>query len=65
MWKIQVNGKQKILISSSMKLRRKKMIDKAKQHGNKLVDEVKSLWSYHIFKIGIVLVIILLFVLGI
>jgi hypothetical protein len=25
------------------------MIDEVKQHGNKLVDEVKSLWGYHIF----------------
>ena len=31
------------------------MIYDVKQHGNKLVDEVKSLWSYHIFKIGIIL----------
>ena len=38
------------------------MIDEAKQHGNKLVDEVKSLWSYNIFKIGIVLVIISLLI---
>jgi hypothetical protein len=45
-----------------MKLRRKKMIDEVKQHGNKLVDEVKSLWGYHIFKIGIVLVIISLLI---
>ena len=36
------------------------MIDKLKQHANKLVDEVKSLWSYHIFKIAIVLIAVLL-----
>ena len=38
------------------------MIDEVKQHGNKLVDEVKSLWGYHIFKIGIILVIISLLI---
>jgi hypothetical protein len=38
------------------------MIDEVKQHGNKLVDEVKNLWGYHIFKIGIVLVIISLLI---
>jgi hypothetical protein len=38
------------------------MIDEAKQHGNKLVDEVKSLWSYHIFKIGVVLIVISLLI---
>ena len=56
MWRTLANGKQKIPIGSSTKLRRKKMIDKVKQHGNKLVDEVRSLWSYHIFKIAIVLI---------
>ena len=30
MWKTQVNGKQKILINSSIKLRRQKMIKKIK-----------------------------------
>ena len=38
------------------------MIDEVKQHGNKLVDEVKSLWSYHIFKIGVVLIVISLLI---
>ena len=38
------------------------MIDEAKQHGNKLVDEIKSLWSYHIFKIGAVLIVISLLI---
>jgi len=38
------------------------MIDEVKQHGNKIVDEVKNLWGYHIFKVAIVLVIILLVV---
>ena len=36
------------------------MIDEVKQHGYKLVDEVKSLWGYQIFKIGIILVIALI-----
>jgi hypothetical protein len=36
------------------------MIDKVKQHANKLVDEVRSLWSYHVFKIAIVLIVVLL-----
>ena len=36
------------------------MIDKIKQHANKLVDEVRSLWSYHVFKIAIVLIVVLL-----
>ena len=36
------------------------MIDKVKEHANKLVDEVKSLLSYHIFKIAIVLLAVLL-----
>ena len=36
------------------------MIDKVKQHANKLVDEVRSLWSYHIFKIAIVVIAVLL-----
>ena len=36
------------------------MIDKVKQHSNKLVDEVRSLWSYHVFKIAIVLIVVLL-----
>ena len=36
------------------------MIDKVKQHGNKLVDEIRSLWSYHIFKVAIVLIAVLL-----
>jgi len=35
------------------------MIDEVKQHGNKLVDEVRSLWSYHIFKIAIILIAVL------
>ena len=38
------------------------MIDKVKQHANKLVDEVRSLCSYHIFKIAIVLIAVLLVV---
>ena len=38
------------------------MIDEVKQHGNKIVDEVKNLWGYHTFKVAIVLVIILLVV---
>ena len=38
------------------------MIDKIKQHANKLVDEGRSLWSYHIFKIAIVLIAVLLVV---
>ena len=37
------------------------MIDEVKQHGNKLVDEVKSLWGYHIFKIGIILALLISF----
>ena len=32
------------------------MIDEVRQHGNKVIDEVKNLWGYHIFKIAIVLV---------
>ena len=36
------------------------MIDKVKQHANKLVDEVRSLWSYHVFKIAIVLIVVFL-----
>ena len=36
------------------------MIDKIKPHANKLVDEVKSLWSYHVFKIAIDLIVVLL-----
>ena len=39
-----------------------KMIDEVKQHGNKIVDEVKNLWGYHTFKVAIVLVVILLVV---
>tara|TARA_R110001583_G_scaffold88111_1_gene228909 strand:- start:6 stop:122 length:117 start_codon:yes stop_codon:yes gene_type:complete len=35
------------------------MIDKVKQHGNKIVDEIKNLWGYHIFKVAIVLIVIL------
>ena len=27
------------------------MINELKQHGNKIVDEVKNLWGYHVFKI--------------
>ena len=38
------------------------MIDEVKQHGNKLVDEVRSLWGYHIFKIAIILIVVLLVV---
>jgi|TARA_R100000479_G_scaffold122650_1_gene63192 hypothetical protein len=38
------------------------MIDKVKQHVNKLVDEIRSLWSYHIFKVAIVLIAVLLVV---
>ena len=38
------------------------MIDKVKQHGNKLDDEIRSLWSYHIFKVAIVLIAVLLVV---
>ena len=38
------------------------MIDKIKQQGNKLVDEIRSLWSYHIFKVAIVLIAVLLVV---
>ena len=30
------------------------MINEVKQHGNKIVDEVKNLWGYHVFKILIV-----------
>ena len=36
------------------------MIDKVKQHANKLVDEVRSLWGYHVFKIAIGLIVVLL-----
>ena len=36
------------------------MIDEVKQHGNKIVDEIKNLWGYHVFKVAIVLVVILL-----
>jgi len=38
------------------------MIDKLKQHGNKIVDEVKNLWGYHVFKILIVVIVVLLVV---
>ena len=36
------------------------MIDKVKQQGNKIVDEIKNLWGYHVFKVAVVLVVILL-----
>ena len=38
------------------------MIDKVKQHGNKLVDEIRSLWSKHIYKVALVLIAVLLVV---
>ena len=36
------------------------MIDKVKKHGNKIVDEVISMWGYHIFKIAVVAIVGLL-----
>ena len=36
------------------------MINEVKQHGNKIVDEVKNLWGYNVFKILIVVILVLL-----
>jgi hypothetical protein len=45
-WKTQVNGKQKILISSSTKLRRKNMIEKCKAVCCRVWDKVKAGWNW-------------------
>ena len=42
----QVNGKQKIRISSSMKLRRKNMIEKCKAVCCKVWDKIKAVWNW-------------------
>ena len=62
MYKILVNGRHQILMTSFTRLRRKNMINEIKQHGNKIVDEVKNLWGYHVFKILIVVIVVLLVV---
>ena len=47
-------------MTSFTRLRRKNMINEIKQHGNKIVDEVKNLWGYHVFKILMVVILVLL-----